>query len=75
MIVLLVLSGGTTKMVLTLDTLQNSMIIMFVSYGFAFVLSIYQLYLNWKQARVNNQMKDLVNETKAIRILLEKRYK
>jgi hypothetical protein len=49
---------------LTMDTLGNSLIALGISYVVVICFSIYQLYLNWKQAKVSNQMIELVHEVK-----------
>ena len=37
---------------------------------FSVVITIYSLYLNWKQAKVNQQMDVLIDHTKGIRELI-----
>lgn len=59
--------------VMTLSQFQNKTlwvtgIYMLVAVG----ITIYSLYLNHKQAKVNNQMKDLLKENKKTNILLYK---
>lgn len=58
-------------MEITPDLVGNSLVVMVIVYFVAFAFQIYVLYLNWKQAKVNNQMEELVSEVKEIRKLLE----
>lgn len=51
----------------------GSLIIALIGYVVAFVLQFYMLYLNWKQAKVNDTTTQLVIEVRAIRKLLEER--
>lgn len=48
------------------DMLGNSLVIMSISYAVVIGFSLVQLYLNWKQARVNNQMAELLEQAKQI---------
>lgn len=50
---------------------SKSLIIVLISYVLAFGFQIFMMYLNWKQSRVNNQMKELIKEVKEIKELLK----
>jgi mannose/fructose/N-acetylgalactosamine-specific phosphotransferase system component IID len=53
------------------EFIQSKGIFFILVYGIVTILiTFYQLYLNYKQARVSNQMKDLLNEVKEIKELL-----
>ena len=54
------------------DFLNGSLAIMMITYIIAFAFQLYMMWLNIKQSRVNNQMDDLINEVKKIRIELKK---
>lgn len=58
-------------MALTTDFLEGSIVIALIGYAIAFAFQIYMLWLNIKQSKVNNQMNDLIEEVKAIRMHLE----
>jgi len=45
---------------LTPDMAGNSLIVMGIIYLVTIAFSLYQLYLNWKQAKVNEQMDRLI---------------
>lgn len=61
--------------ILTPELLSGSIIIMVIIYVIAFAFQIYVLYLNWKQSKVNNQMKELIAEVKAIHKILDAKTK
>lgn len=55
---------------LTPEFLGNSFVVLLITYIVAFVIPLYIIYLNWKQSKVNNQMKELIVEVKEIKELL-----
>ncbi len=58
-----------------LQALQGLQILTGIYFVIAFGITIYQIFLNRRQAKVNDQMKILLNEVSAIRVLLEKKFK
>lgn len=65
---------------ITPDFVGNSFVIVLISYIIAFAFQLFMMYLNWKQSKVQNQMKDLIkevekitDEVKDIRKILEKK--
>lgn len=57
---------------LTPDMLGNSLVVMGITYVVMIAFSLYQLYLNWKQSKVNNQMAEVLIVLKEIRDELRK---
>ncbi len=53
----------------------NSIIALIITYIILFAFNIYVLYLNWKQSKVNDQMKDMLSEVSKIREILENKKK
>jgi len=51
----------------TLDMLGTGLIVTYVSLAISMGLTIYTVYLNWKQAKVNNQMDKVINVLEQIR--------
>jgi hypothetical protein len=58
---------------LTPELLGNSYVILLITYAIAFAIQLYMMYLNWKQSKVNNQMKELIEEVRQIKVLLERK--
>lgn len=56
----------------TLEFFEKSIIISFLFIIVSFVFAIYGIYLNWKQARVKNQMEELLIVMKEIRDILKR---
>jgi hypothetical protein len=56
---------------LTPEIAGNSLVIMGIVYAVMAAFSIYQLYLNWKQSKVNNQMTELLKQVTCIQTLLK----
>ena len=54
-------------------TQQNTIIFTFIYGIFAFLITLYGLYLNYKQAKVNYQMNELITEVKLIRHIIQKK--
>jgi len=63
------------ELLLNPDVLGGSFLFAMISFVITFGMSIFMMYLNWKQSRVNNQMQELINEVKEIKALLEKKKK
>lgn len=59
-------------MAFSLEFIQGSIIFMIIGYLIALAFQLYMLYLNYKQSKVNNQMKKLVAEVVMIRKELQK---
>jgi len=51
----------------TLDMIGTGLIVTYVSLAISMGLTIYTVYLNWKQAKVNNQMDKVINVLEQIR--------
>jgi len=51
----------------TLDMLGTGLIVTYISLAISMGLTIYTVYLNWKQAKVNNQMDKVINVLEQIR--------
>ena len=60
-------------MAITPDFIETSLIISLGALIFAIVFQAIVLYLNYKQAKVNTQMKELIKIAKDIKKLLGKR--
>jgi len=58
---------------LTPELVGNSLIVLVITYAVLIAFSIYQLYLNIRQAKVANQMKELIEIMKDIKKLLEEK--
>ena len=52
---------------ITPELMGNSLVFSLISSIVILIFSLYQLYLNYKQAQVKNQMAELLEEVKAIR--------
>lgn len=52
---------------LTPELLGGSFLILLVTYFIAFMFQLYMMWLNIKQSRVNDQMRELIDEVKALR--------
>ena len=52
-------------------TQQTTLLFTFIYGIFAFLITLYGLYLNYRQAKVNTQMNELIAETKLIRQILQ----
>ena len=57
---------------LTPDLLGNSLVVVLIGYIIALAFQIFMFYLNWKQAKVNNQMKELIELTREIKDAVKK---
>ena len=60
-------------MPITQEFIGTSMIISLGALVFAIIFQAVVLYLNWKQAKVNTQMKELISIMEDIKKLLEKK--
>ncbi len=58
---------------LTPELVGNSLIVLVITYAIMIAFAIYQLYLNIRQAKVANQMKELIEIMKDIKKLLEEK--
>ena len=58
---------------LTPELAGNSLIVLVFTYVVLIAFSIYQLYLNIRQAKVASQMKELIEIMKDIKKLLEEK--
>lgn len=58
---------------LTPELAGNSLIVLVFTYVVLIAFSIYQLYLNIRQAKVASQMKELIEIMKDIKLLLEEK--
>jgi hypothetical protein len=54
--------------------LSNSLLLMAGYLGFGVAITIYQLYLNRKQAKVNEQMKELIKIVGRIESALQEKF-
>jgi ABC-type Fe3+ transport system permease subunit len=59
----------------SMDALGNTLIFMLIGCIITLIYSLFMAYLNWKQSKVNNQMKELIEVSKDIKRLLEKMVK
>lgn len=57
---------------LTPDLLGSSLVVVLVGYVIALAFQIVMFYLNFKQAKVNNQMKELIGIAREIKDAIRK---
>ena len=51
----------------------NSLIVLGISYIVTLAFGLYSLYLNWKQSKVKDQMRELIDEVKAIHTIIQQK--